>query len=124
MAAGVSVDGLKQTVRSLERFGVEAADLRAAFKRIGDMVAREAVSITPTLTGRLAASIRASNTKNKSEVRAGGAKVVYAGVQHYGGYNNIVGSHFLEKAVEAKQGDAVRQMERDLSRLISELGLK
>lgn len=124
MASGVVIDGLRETVRSLERFGAEAADLKAAFKRIGDMVAREAVSITPTLTGRLAASIRASNTKNKSEVRAGSAKVVYAGVQHYGGYNNITGTHFLERAVEAKQGEAVRQMETDLNRLIQSLGLE
>lgn len=88
------------------------------------MVVREAVSLTPTLTGRLAASIRASNTKNKSEVRAGSAKVVYAGVQHYGGYHNITGSFFLTKAVEAKQEEAVRQMETDLNRLIASLGLK
>lgn len=123
MASGVRFEGLRETVKSLQRFGVEVADLKAAFKRIGDTVVREAVTITPTLTGRLAASIRASNTKNKSEVRAGGARVPYAGVIHYGGYNNITGTHFLERAVEAKQGEAVRQMETDLNRLIQTLGL-
>jgi len=123
MAQGVVVDGLRQTVRSLEKFGVEAGELRQAFKRIGEVVVRDAVPRTPTLTGRLAASIRASNTKNKSEVRAGGARVVYAGVQHYGGYNNITGTHFLTDAVEAKQAEAVRLMEQDLNRLIRSLNL-
>lgn len=103
--------------------GAQAGDLRAAFKYIGDMVARTATSFTPTLTGRLASSIRASNTKNKSEVRAGSAKVPYAGVQHYGGYNNITGSHFLDKAVQQRQGEAVRAMEGELQRLINSLGL-
>ena len=117
------MDGLRETIRDIKRFGAQAADLRSLFKRIGDMVARHAVTITPTLTGALAASIRASNTQNKAEVRAGSAKVVYAGVQHYGGYNNITGSYFLERAVEAKQGEAVRQMEQDLNRLIQSLGL-
>lgn len=123
MASGVRITGLRETVRSLERFGVEASDLKAAFKRIGNIVVQEAVSITPTLSGALANSIRASNTKNKSEVRAGSAKVVYAGVIHYGGYNNITGVHFLERAVEAKQADAVQQMETDLNHLIRQLGL-
>lgn len=119
----VRITGLRETVRSLERFGVEAADLKAAFLRIGNMVVQEAKSIVPTLSGALAASIRASNTKNKSEVRAGSAKVVYAGVQHYGGYNNIIGSYFLERAVAAKQGEAVNQMEDELNSLIRRLDL-
>lgn len=120
---GVYFDGLRETIRDMKRFGVQVTDLKATFKRIGDMVARHSVTLTPTLTGRLAASIRASNTQNKAEVRAGGAKVIYAGVQHYGGYNNITGSHFLDRAVQEKQGEAVRQMNTDLNRLIQSLGL-
>ena len=123
MASGVKVEGLRQTVRSLERFGVDVADLKAAFKRIGNMVVREAVSLTPTLTGRLAASIRASNTKNKSEVRAGSAKVVYAGVQHYGGYNNIEPHPFLTKAVDRNETKTVQVLEHELKSLIRSLGL-
>jgi|SRR6478752_1125527 len=120
---GVHVEGLRETIRSLERFGVAATDLKAAFKRIGSIVAHEAVAMTPTLTGRLAASIRASNTKNKSQVRAGSARVPYAGVIHYGGYNNITGVPFLTMAVQNKQQEAVRQMETDLNRLIQSLDL-
>lgn len=119
----VRITGLRETVRSLEKFGVEAADLKAAFKRIGSMVGDYAKTLTPTLSGALTASIRASNTKNKSEVRAGSAKVVYAGVQHYGGYNNIIGSYFLTQAVEAKQSEALNAMEAELNSLIRRLDL-
>jgi len=107
----------------LERFGVATNDLKAAFTRIGNMVVDEAVSITPTQSGALAASIRASKTKNKAMVRAGSAKVVYAGVQHYGGYNNITGVPFLTDAVERKQHEAIQIMESDLDRLVAQLGL-
>ena len=121
--SGVRIEGLRQTVRTLERFGVATNDLKAAFTRIGNMVVDEAVSITPTQSGALAASIRASKTKNKAMVRAGSAKVVYAGVQHYGGYNNITGVPFLTDAVERKQHEAIQIMESDLDRLVAQLGL-
>ena len=119
----VRITGLNETVRSLKRFGVEVADLKAAFTRIGNIVVTEAQSIAPHMSGALAASIRASKTQNKSEVRAGSASVPYAGVQHYGGYNNITGTYFLTKAVENKQGEAVTLMETELNRLISSLDL-
>lgn len=120
----IRVDGINKVVRDLKRFGVEVADLKTAFNKIGNIVVKEAVTLTPTLTGRLAASIRASKTQNKSEVRAGGARVPYAGVQHYGGYNNITGSYFLTKAIGNKREEVINTMETDLNALIQRLGLK
>ena len=122
--SGLRVEGLRQTVRSLERFGVEVQDLKAAFNKIGTIVVNEAVTLTPTLSGALAASIRASKTKNKSEVRAGSARVVYAGVIHYGGYNNITAQPFLTTAVDNKQAQVINTMETELGRLIRKLDLK
>ena len=121
--SGVRVKGLREIVRSLERMGVEVADLKAAFNRIGNVVVAEAVSLAPTQSGALANSIRASKTKNKSEVRAGSAKVPYAGVINYGGYNNIEGVHFLDGAEKNKRGEVIQEMKSDLNRLIQSLGL-
>lgn len=121
--SGVRVHGLRETVRSLERLGIEAADLKAAFKRIGALVQHEAQTLAPKKSGRLAASIKPSNTKNKSIIRAGGARVVYAGVQHYGGYNNIKPHPFLTEAVGRNQSKAVDLMDEELNRLIRSLGL-
>ena len=122
--AGVRVQGLRETVRALERFGIEAADLKAAFKRIGTLIQREAQTLAPTKSGRLAASIKPSNTKNKSIVRAGGARIPYAGVIHYGGYHNIEPHPFLTDAVSRNESKAVDLMDEELNRLIQSLGLK
>lgn len=123
MAESVRITGLKETVRSLERFGVNAADLKAAFTRIGQIVIKDAKPRTPTLTGALVASLRASKTKNKSEVRAGTARVDYAVYQHYG-FRSNPGTPYLWDAVEAKRPEAVEMIEDDLNKLIAQYGLK
>lgn len=123
-AAGVQVNGLRQVVRSLERFGVEAADLKAAFTKIGQVVVNEAKSLAPSRTGRLAASIKPSKTKNKSIIRAGSARIPYAGVIHYGGYHNIKANPFLTSAASRKEAESVRLMEQELGALIRALDLK
>jgi hypothetical protein len=120
---GVRIEGLRETIRSLERFGVEVKDLKAAFNRIGNIIVGEARTLVASRTGRLAASIKASNTKNKSIVRAGGGRILYAGVIHYGGYNHITANPFLTDAVSRKQSKAVSEMERELDFLIKRLDL-
>lgn len=121
--AGVRVEGLRETIRSLERFGVEVSDLKTAFKKIGNIVVDEAKTLAPKKSGALAASIKPSNTKNKSIVRAGSARVVYAGVIHYGGYHGIEPHPFLTDAVTNNAGKAKETMEQELTALIHKLNL-
>lgn len=122
--SGIRVHGLREVVRSLEKFGVEVSDLKAAFKKVGTFIVDEAQSRAPMRSGRLAASIRPSNTKNKSVVRAGSARVPYAGVIHYGWPgHNISPQPFLTDALEANQDEAVEIIEDELQRLIRSLGL-
>lgn len=121
---GVQIEGLRETVRTLEKYGVEASDLKAAFQRIGNLVVNEAKVLAPVMTGRLAGSIKPSNTKNKSIVRAGGAGIPYAGVIHYGGYHNIQPHPFLTTALERQQTAAVRAVEEELHGLIRKLDLE
>lgn len=123
MAAGVKVTGLRETIRALNKLGVEDQDLKIAFKKIGNMVVSDAKALAPSRSGKLAGSIKASNTKNKSIVRAGGARIPYAGVIHYGGYNNIQAHPFLTTAVTNNADKAVQMMEDELKALISALGL-
>lgn len=120
----IKVDGLRQTIRAFERLGVEVADLKRAFTRIGENVVQEARSIAPKQSGRLANSIRASRTKNKSIVRAG-AGLQYAGVIHYGyPARNIEPQPFLTDAVARKQAESVRLLEIELADLIRKVDLK
>ena len=124
MAAGVRVQGLRETARSLERMGVQVADLKAAFIKIGQLVVHDSKTLAPVRTGRLVNTIKASKTKNKAVVRAGSARVPYAGVIHYGGYNHITAQPFLTKAVERQEKAAVRVLEDELGRLIRKLDLR
>lgn len=122
--SGVYVEGLRETVRSLERLGTEVTDLKDAFKRIGNIVVQEAQQRAPKKTGALAGSIKPSNTKNKSNIRAGSARVPYAGVQEWGWpSHNITGQHYLSGAVGAKQGEVVRALDDELRVLIRKLDL-
>lgn len=120
---GVQVTGLRETVRSLEQFGAEVSDLKAAFRTIGQLVVRAADDRAPKLTGRLAGSIKASNTKNKSIVRAGGAAIPYAGVIHYGGYHNIKPNPFLTTAAADKRPAVITTLESELAKVANRLGL-
>ena len=123
MADRIRVTGLKETVRSLERLGVEASDLKAAFTRIGNLVVNEGKTLARKRSGKLAGSIRASKTKNKSIVRAG-AGLLYAGVQHYGWpAHGIEPNPFLTTAVENQQDAALRTLDEELHGLIRRLDL-
>lgn len=122
-ARGVEIDGLRETVRTLERFGVAVTDLKQAFRQAGDLVTDQAVRLAPRRTGALAATIRPSNTKNKSVVRAGG-RLPYAGVIHYGWPgHNIEPQPFLTDAATDKQHEVVQAVDTNLSALIRRYGL-
>lgn len=122
---GVRVDGLRQVQRSLERLGVEAADMRDAMQRIGALVAGTARTLVPRRRGRLAATIRPGRAKGKATVRAGSAAVPYAGPIHWGWpARNIAAQPFLVDALERDRRRVRRMLDDELGRLISRLDLK
>ncbi|WP_156718162.1 hypothetical protein [Nocardioides sp. Leaf307] len=94
------------------------------FKKVGTLVVSDAQSLVPRKSGALAASIKSSNAKNKTIVRAGSSRLPYAGVIHYGGYNNIDANPFLTDAVQ-RNGPAAKQiMDDGLEDLIRQYGLR
>lgn len=95
----VSVKGLREVVRSLNQYEGAVKDLKEANNAIGSKVAQTASAIAPQSTGALAASVKANKAKQKIQIRAGGAKVPYAGVQEYGwAARNIQAQPFLRRA--------------------------
>lgn len=124
MPQGVYIEGLRETVRSLERMGTEVADLKEAFTKIGNNVVQEARTLVPVKSGRLEASIKASKTKNKSVIRAGGARIPYAGVIHYGWPAHGISPHpFMTDAISNKQQETVQLLESEIHKLINRLDL-
>lgn len=120
----VKVEGLTALVRDMQALGVEVDDLKAAFGTIADRGAQLAASFAPRRTGKLAASIKPSKAKNKAIVRAGGARVPYAGAVNYGWpAHGIRASRFLQRTDEALAPDAVNEIDTALTKLITDLGL-
>jgi phage gpG-like protein len=123
-SAGVRISGLKSTVRSLQKLGVEVTDLKAAFRKVADVVTGTARGLVHNQTGTLAANIRPGNSKNRATVRAGGARVPYAGVINYGWPgHNIQAQHFLERAAQQDEPRSVRLIDEELRAIIRKLDL-
>ena len=119
----VQVLGLQETIRTLQKMGAKVQDMKDAFHRIGTIVSDEIKTLAPVRTGKLASTVKASNTKNKSIVRAG-TGIKYAGVQNYGwAHHNITGQYFMERGLRAKHDQVVQEFEIEMHGLIRGLGL-
>jgi hypothetical protein len=100
----VEIEGLNKLLRALEKLDEEA---KQSFKdvggRVGKLVAEQAREEVPVLSGNLRKTIRAVNTGRGAKVRAGTARVPYAGPIHFGwGSRNIRQNRFLYRAVDKK----------------------
>lgn len=124
-SVGFKVEGLRETVRSLEALGVEVDDLKDAFAPLAAQGAQIAADYVRSKSGRLAATIRGNRAKNRAVVTAGRSSVQYAGAQNYGWpKRNIAPQHFMQKADERMQPVAIDQLEAALERAIRRKGLR
>ena len=115
----VRVEGLQETVRALQRAGVEVNDLKDVFAPIAAEAADVAQGFTPRRTGALRASVRGNRAKNKAVVTIGKARVPYAGPILYGWKKrNITGSNTIERTDAVMDGRAPQMLERGIARLI------
>jgi hypothetical protein len=78
------VEGARTLRASLKAAGLSVQDLKDAHRQVADQVLAASRPVAPHRTGRLAASMRASGTQTAAIVRAGGARVPYAGPIHWG----------------------------------------
>lgn len=81
---GVEVEGLRETVKALERVGYAVEDLKGVFGPIAAHAAEIMRPFIPTRSGKLRASARGSKAKNVARVTIGSARVKYAGAINYG----------------------------------------
>lgn len=104
--------------------GLKVSDLRDAWARIGTKIKRDAIPLTPVLSGQLVNTLRSGKTKSMAVVRAGNNRsVVYAGVQNYGGYHNIEPKYFLNRALLKNRDYAEDEVHNELERIIRRVGL-
>lgn len=85
MADAVQVVGAKQLRRTMKRAGEDLTQMNRANAAVSGFVAARAQGTAPRgETGKLAASVRGSAARTSATVRAGGARVPYAGPIHWG----------------------------------------
>lgn len=118
-SSGAYVTGLRETVRALERFGVDVEDLRQAFGEISNEIVEEGRANIDDDSGALGATVRAARTKNKAVVRAGTGGVPYAGVINYGWpAHGIEAQGYLTGPANADTAGKARRIEANLQALI------
>jgi hypothetical protein len=118
------ITGLREVVRNLEKIGVDVADLKEVFTNIGEMVRADAAVLAPSKSGRLAASIKPTKTKNKAAIRAGSARVPYAGAINYGWpKRGIRPANFMKRAIDADTPRALEMMDEGIGEIIRRYGM-
>lgn len=116
----IRVEGLNRLVRVLRDLNPElVAELKAGNRELAARVAAEASSKAPRRSGELAVSIRAGVTQRSGVVRAGKAKVPYAGPIHFGWpRRNITPNPFLWEALDARRTEIEREYLERVTRIV------
>jgi len=98
----LQVVGARELRNAMKQAGVSLDDLKPVNAQAAAIVQAAAASRAPRLTGRLAGSVRSSGTRRAGVVRAGGARIPYAGPIHWGWpAHHIAPNTFI---VDAAQG--------------------
>lgn len=96
--AEVRVKGLNECLSALRKLGADMDELKDANKELSTEIADKASAQAPVRTGRLASSVRGTRQQKRVRIKAGGARVPYAGVIEYGWpARGIVAQPFLRR---------------------------
>jgi HK97 gp10 family phage protein len=115
----VTVVGGKELRKTLKAAGDNLADLKAVHQAAGNVVVARAQAIAPRRSGALAGSIRAAKLASGVAVRAGSARVPYAGPIHWGWpARNIAAQPFLTNAAQQTEPEWTALYEEALDKII------
>lgn len=122
MAEGMrlEVKGLNKLVSSMRKAGIDLADMKAANKAAGEIVATAGRTVSPRLTGKLASSIRPANQARRARVVAGGGGIRYARFQEFGSSKNVA-QHYLYGSAERTQPTWSAEYAREMSRILARI---
>lgn len=124
MAATVQVKGLNEALRALSKAGDDFEDLKDANQELGSIIARKAAAIVPKRSGALEQSIKANRAKKKVQIKAGGARVPYAGVIEYGWRaRNIAPQPYIRKAAFEDRDLIKTKYEENIKSIINKYNL-
>ena len=84
MAPIVKIEGAAELAKQFRAAGGMVRDLSGAHRAIARELLPDAKHEAPSRSGRLARAHRAKGTRSSASIAAGGARVPYAGVIHFG----------------------------------------
>ncbi|NND35876.1 MAG: HK97 gp10 family phage protein [Gammaproteobacteria bacterium] len=129
----IELEGVTEFKRVLRRLGNAVDDDRKAMHRdVAKIVEKDTIRRVPVRTGALKADIRSAGYKASGVVRAGRARVPYAGPIHYGWPTRpfgdwlpgapsggpIAANPFMTDAVESERRKVMDSFERDIAAIL------
>lgn len=97
---GIEYTGLRELNAKLKKIGVPDDAIKTAMNEAGLIVVREAQSLAPSKSGKMARTIKANKAKNLLKVQVGSKAVPYAYTFHAialgrsrGGFTYVVNRH-------------------------------
>lgn len=125
---GIKVENLSQVIKALQAIGTPTAEISAAAKEAGDIVASTAKGIVPVRSGALRSTIKAKKQARKVLVSAGNnTRVPYANPIHWGWfydrenfiYKNIMPNPFFAKALGLKREEVYKTYFENMNKLFN-----
>jgi hypothetical protein len=115
----IKVEGARELKKALKDVENGIADLKAVHADAAAIVEVKATSLVPRRSGTLGDSIRSSGNKSGGVVRAGRARVPYAGPIHFGWpARNIAPQPFLYDALDDRRSEVIDVYEKRVGDLI------
>lgn len=120
------IDGLREVQRDLRKLGDDTkTELKSTHLAAAEIVVMGAKRYVPYRTGRLAESIRALATNTSGRVRAGSAKVPYAGPIHFGWpARRIAPQPFIYDALDVRREEIRQLYDKRIDELIGKYDLQ
>lgn len=98
------VEGGRRLRATLRQAGDDLQGMRDAHRDASQIAANAAAALAPVRSGRLRATVRAAGTKTAGIIRAGFARVPYAGPVHWGWpRRNIPANTFLSDGAKSTE---------------------
>ena len=114
----VKVEGARELRRTLKAAGDDLEDLKHVHATVARYVAMRGAAMAPRRSGRLAGSVRGNQAKTSATVRAGGARIPYANVIHWGWPRHHIESQpFLVNAAHITEPTWTKYYLREVERI-------
>jgi hypothetical protein len=119
---GVRVEGARELRSTLKRAGENLNDLKAAHSEAAQLVTAASRPRSPRRTGALAGTVRGSGTTTAAVIRAGGARVPYAGPIHFGWPGHNIEAHpFISEAAESTEPAWTRLYVNEVEKILEKV---